>query len=411
MSQFIRALLRDYISGALAESLIWDTARATDFRCLCVAVNIFDKDHQGSARGSKPGALPTIQSMTKWLQDSFDPDLEFRQDVRSTFEIFVAMARTSQFKGCFNLHDKDKQLKVAPAEFIMIAYLIHKKKAKLTLKQLSEAIRKMRWNVRQIEKDIRMNSRVLKHMVSFVDSIKASSLKADAKSKPALEAYQAFYRVPGSKRSAEEEGEVEGSDDSSVDELASDSPPPKKSKGKRKRAKAEDSDNEDDEDYAPKRKAPPPTKVASRTPANSKTPKTQRPPTPSTSNTPSSPVPAPTRQPSPPPPPYIHHDRLAALRTMSFDSLPSHPPSIPSPLSGSQEWPNSVGLRLGPSFPVGPPPNLGQSFMERALANDPGYSHPGAGSYAAANSSRRASGPNASVPPDGDKGYGQRFNR
>lgn len=348
----------------------WDTSRANDFRCVSTAVFMMEKF---------PCKLPTVPTLTKWLQDTRELEEDFVENIRSTYKIFAALARSPDHRSCFHMEDsRDKKgtktLKVAPAEFIMAAVLIHHHKRKLTLLQLSEGIRKMRNDVRRVEVDIRTNSRVFNHMLTVIKDLKPSKMKNDI-DKPAAVAGVDLYTSRAKKDGRQ------------------DSPPPTA----RKRKAKDDSDG--DSDYVESRKAvpssrkkPSSTRAEHRTPSPKSSPQSSRAPPPKPSS--SSQKPSYSQQDAAPPPystqppsgPQIHPDRLAAIKSAK------EIPTGPSHNSSANSW-DGVGMRFGPgplasaslppappSLPPPPPPhqqdNLGQSLMARMGGSYKPASHP-----------------------------------
>lgn len=233
---FIRDLLREYVADRLTEHLAWDVGRASDFRGLCTAVYMVQK---GTT------ALPSIQALTKWLQESEDFEEDFAQDVHRTFKIFVWMAEDKECSKCFNLTKDNKKLKVSPAEFVSIVVLIHIHKTRLTLRQLSEAIKKMRLNIREVEYDIRLNNRCMKILQNFIKDMEPAHFKPDPGHSCALVAINKLFK--GRPKNDELDVELETTT-------------PQRGSGKRKR---EDNADDDDADYVPKTS----TSASQRTPS------------------------------------------------------------------------------------------------------------------------------------------------
>lgn len=406
-STFVRELLHEYVNDRLADHLFWDVGRANDFRGLCTAVYYAEKGAPG---------LPSIPMLTKWLQETDEYDDEFVQDVHQTFKIFVWMAEDKECSKCFNLKRDDKQLKVSPAEFVSIFVLIHRHKSKLTVKQLSDAIRKMRLDIRKLEQDIRLNNRCMKILQNFIKDLKSSDLKSDSTHSSAAVSIKRLFK---GRPKDEEESEPETKTKSS-----------KKVAGKRKREDDYDvDDNDDDADYTPKR--PPATQriptsrqsvridrnrslntqasqfAPSHHPHQSPQPTqvTSLPP-PTQPASMYNPQPAPSTSQHPPTAPRMHPDRLAALHAAkSGVPIPQYMPADPrdiayaaSALSQPSEHPSSQVpyqprwdeqplMRMGPVIsgsevlpppPPPPPPSTSlRSPVVGAYADDPGMrSHP-----------------------------------
>jgi hypothetical protein len=341
--------------------------------------------------------LPGITSIHKWLEGAEGFSEAFADSIHQTFKIFVWLAEDKEGSKCFNMEKDKKKLKVSPLEFVATVILIHQHKANLTLRQLSEAIRKMRSDVRFVEQDIRLNSRCMRIVANFIKNLKPSTLKADPDHSSATTAIKKLFK-PKAKLDADFDHDVETKS-------------PKKNPVKRKR-------DESDDEYRPQKPSQRSsstqksvTKTPVKQPSTNGAPKNvpsepPRPPPsvpPSTSNSTSSlppkPVlthplpPPPSLFPPPPPPPSLpppptpneprmHPDRLAALRQAKngipvpiyvppqSSSLhrPNSPPYASPTPSYSPRWQNhSSSSRLGPLVPmsdVGPPPRPSDRYRE-----------------------------------------------
>lgn len=411
-STFIRNLLALYVHNHLgkknskkkSEFLEWDTSRGGDFRGVASAVYCIDKNATG---------VPSIAALTKWLQDPKELDETLCEGIHTTFRIFVTLAKLKEYRSCFELKDKKKKLKVSPAEFIMITVLIFRFKGKLTMRQLSEAIEKMRRDIRTVEQDIRMNSRVFKHMLGFIQKLKPATLKGDAKHDVAAVDVKTLY-TEEDVDDEDDEGDSEDEVEDEVDELEEET---KSGKGraaatpsKRKRAKEDD---EDDGDYKP-------TKRNSMGSAN--TASQRRAAAAKTAHQPPSPPPSSISA----PPPYSsqstasQQDRLDAIRRakMSYDAPaapPVHPDERPYVLPPPQPQQSASLPNVWTDMRLFPPPqtDLGRSIMERLASGigpgallqglqqemqniDPRYASSSAGS------------PSGGYPA-GDNGFQQRY--
>ncbi|KAJ3554806.1 hypothetical protein NM688_g2916 [Phlebia brevispora] len=171
-SIFIRDILADFIHDDLETSLQWDTSRANDFRCVATAVFLMEK---------WPCPLASVPALTKWLHNRGELEDTFREDVRAAFKTFSVMARSKEFWGGFRMEDTKERkskaesyIKVSPVEFIMSSVLIYLFMDKLTMSQLSDAIQRMRLDVRSQETDIRTNNRVYGILQRFIKDLKPS---------------------------------------------------------------------------------------------------------------------------------------------------------------------------------------------------------------------------------------------
>ena len=355
-----------------------------------------------------PASLPAVNALLKWLEDKKPLDEGFKENVHSTFQIFVVMARSSEYGSCFRIEDTrfgrdgSKILKVSPIEFITSALLIHQHKRKLTLPQLTEAVRKMRIHVRTKEQDIRANSRVSRPMITFIKELKVTQLKSDKGKPAAVTGVELYERGPSRK----EDGEVTATKKRSRADASDDEyfePRKPESSTSQRTTRAKNARSPSPKLLSPVVKAPPSPEAPARLLSSPQT--THHPPPSSQANQlplqnpnvsqsfsyiPSQPQPPPPEPVRPVGPPRIHPDRLAAIRAarssdpprMSRADIPvSSVVPNPPPDKGWQ----SVGMRMG-SGPMGlhpaptqPPSSydsLSQSLMSRMqMSYTPGPTH------------------------------------
>lgn len=172
-------IIREIQSQVLGENgfqgyLDWGHARGRDFQCMA-SIGYLIENHP------KP-TVPSAPTLEKWLLRSDPVSPKLREDLLDTFRVFLILARDQRYSRSLN-----KPTRVSPIEFVMIGVLIYLFRDRLSLTQLSSAIEKMRKDVRDDHKDIRANSRITKHMVSFMNKrLKISELKTDGEGdKPA----------------------------------------------------------------------------------------------------------------------------------------------------------------------------------------------------------------------------------
>ncbi|KAJ7148226.1 hypothetical protein C8R46DRAFT_1128088 [Mycena filopes] len=154
-AQFVRTLQDDFLnndaSGLGGAALAWDRSRGSDFRCLaqtiqCIAVS---------------PKTTSIQATEKWLADPAPMPPAFAASIENTYRVFEALVRAPENAKAF--------AKIAPVEFIMVGMLVHRHKARLTLKEMGRAVQAMRTHVRKEHADIRNNGKVYKTMNAFID--------------------------------------------------------------------------------------------------------------------------------------------------------------------------------------------------------------------------------------------------
>ncbi|KAI6127029.1 hypothetical protein F5141DRAFT_1186273 [Pisolithus sp. B1] len=192
------AVIRDIQSHILGEDglegyLDWGHARGRDFQCLATIGYLIENS-------SKP-TIPTSKVLEKWLHRTDPVRPTLITDLQETFRIFVILARDKRYSVSLN-----SPARVSPIEFVMIGMLIYKKRASLSLTQLSSAIEKMR------KEHIRANSRVMKLMMDFIDKrLKVSELQKDGEGdRPA--AIVGRSTKPSAKRKRSAESSDEGSE-------------------------------------------------------------------------------------------------------------------------------------------------------------------------------------------------------
>ncbi|OSX63079.1 hypothetical protein POSPLADRAFT_1087352, partial [Postia placenta MAD-698-R-SB12] len=156
------SLIREVQSTVLGaegfgDNLDWGRARGRDFQCL--ASIIYLMEHHPLT------TFPGAPQLDKWLQITTPVTSQFRSEVVDTFRIFVALVRDKRYNASFS-----KPTRVSPIEFTMIGILISVHRAKLSMTQLSSAIRIMRADVRKRHVDIRANTKVTKDMFAFITS-------------------------------------------------------------------------------------------------------------------------------------------------------------------------------------------------------------------------------------------------
>ncbi|KAJ3800978.1 hypothetical protein GGU11DRAFT_742007 [Lentinula aff. detonsa] len=189
-ARFIRSLLEEFVSDTTlgSPSIPWDKSRGSDFRCIAQAVYLMDKwpTSKSEAALKHAGSLPLVD---KWLSntgadkkggksaggddDEYGAIPEtFAKKVKETYSLMVEMAKSKDLATPFTLYPK-----VSPIEMICLSLLIYvhgilpSPNDRLDLVQLRDIIEEMRHDVREQHKDIRMNDRVGKTMIEFIQSI------------------------------------------------------------------------------------------------------------------------------------------------------------------------------------------------------------------------------------------------
>ncbi|KAI0667568.1 hypothetical protein C8Q78DRAFT_1105555 [Trametes maxima] len=154
------ALIREVQSLVLGdegfgEDLDWGHDRGRDFSCLASIIHLIDS-HPSTT-------FPGAPRLEKWLTSTHAVPAKTRDDVFETFRVFVALVRDKKTNMPFS-----KPARVSPIEFTMMGVLISRFRKQLSPMQLSNAIWKMRADVRQHHKDIRQNTKVAKTMFKFI---------------------------------------------------------------------------------------------------------------------------------------------------------------------------------------------------------------------------------------------------
>ncbi|GAW02651.1 hypothetical protein LENED_004317 [Lentinula edodes] len=171
-AKFINELRELYVteSGLAAPSFRWDRSRDADYRCLAQAVYALSK--WGPERNTALKTTGTLSQVEKWLDDDTSPmSGEFADQVKQAFSILVQLTVDEDLSKPFLMYKK-----VSPMEIIGVVILIYVHSIiappfeKLTLPELSAAVAQMRQDVRREHKDIRLNDRVGKTVVTFADT-------------------------------------------------------------------------------------------------------------------------------------------------------------------------------------------------------------------------------------------------
>ncbi|KAJ6467520.1 hypothetical protein C8R47DRAFT_1325993 [Mycena vitilis] len=161
-AQFVRTLQDDFLnnddSGLSGAALAWDRSRGSDFRCLSQTI-------QCIAHSPK---TTSIQATEKWLADPAPMTQAFSSSIENTYRVFEALVRDTRNSAAF--------AKISPVEFITVGILVHRHKSRLTLEKLGKAVALMRADVRRVHDDIRNNGKVYKTMAAFIDGYEGPAL-------------------------------------------------------------------------------------------------------------------------------------------------------------------------------------------------------------------------------------------
>ncbi|KAJ2918858.1 hypothetical protein MD484_g1476, partial [Candolleomyces efflorescens] len=175
--RFVRHLVFKHITeGLLAPGtspvtnapvgLDWAFSRGADFRCIASVVFYLDKE------GKK---IPDGSSLEPWLRDSkTELDKKLMKRIEAAFEKFEELVQSDKYNSVFKLQFKKKngsgggvpgparsKPKVSPVEFVGTALLICAHQDKMSLKQLSACVGRMRKELHRDHLDLRLNTRVL----------------------------------------------------------------------------------------------------------------------------------------------------------------------------------------------------------------------------------------------------------
>ncbi|KAH7869492.1 uncharacterized protein C8R40DRAFT_1059175 [Lentinula edodes] len=208
-ARFIRDLLEEFVSETTLGSpnIPWDKSRGSDFRCISQAVYLMDKwpTTKSGAALKHAGSLPLVE---KWLS-STGVDKKSGKSAGGDDDDYgtIPDAFAKRVKEAYSLM-------VSPIEMICFSLLIYvhgvlpSPNHKMDLAELSQAIQDMRHDVRGQHKDIRMNDRVGKTMIEFIQSIGGVSKgKNESISAPAPSAKAKGKRRRVSDSNIEEEDE------------------------------------------------------------------------------------------------------------------------------------------------------------------------------------------------------------
>ncbi|KIK68384.1 hypothetical protein GYMLUDRAFT_237447 [Collybiopsis luxurians FD-317 M1] len=241
-ARFIRDLLLEYVSEDTlgSSSIPWDKNRGSDFRCISQAVYLMDKwpTSKSDTPLKNAGSLPQVE---KWLNAGSDTKkagkstrddtdygevevpTSFVRKVKEAYSLMVELATHKQYSDPFTSYAK-----LSPIEMICFAVLVYvhgvlpPNADRMNRAELSRAISDMRADVREQHKDIRMNDRVGKTMVEFIQSLEGGN-----KSRPKISGNEESVSAPA---------------------------PTTKTRGKRRRV-SEANVGSEDEDYHPSRRS------------------------------------------------------------------------------------------------------------------------------------------------------------
>ena len=152
---FIREIQSQVLGDdGFGNSFDWGRARGRDFHGLASIAYLIEQlpAHK---------IPPTAQTMEKWLTRTTPVPPKLRTGVLDTFRVYLSLVREKAYKKAF-------AQRVSPIEFVMIGVMIFMKREMLSLTQLSNAVEKMRSDVRSVEKDVRSNGRVSKLLFRFI---------------------------------------------------------------------------------------------------------------------------------------------------------------------------------------------------------------------------------------------------
>ncbi|KAJ7274194.1 hypothetical protein C8J57DRAFT_1506303 [Mycena rebaudengoi] len=199
-AKFMRTLQETFLNkeenGLGGDALDWNRSRGSDFRCLAQTVT-------------------SINITEKWLAENDPVSPAFVTKVTETYSIFEALACDRKHTKVFKTPSK-----IAPIEFIAIGLLIAKHKDRLSFTGLASAISEMRANVRVTHTDIRNNSRIYKHLLTFILEYKGAALgrgEVTASSEVADKAVKLTQKAASAgtkrKKTDDQEGESSSDDD------------------------------------------------------------------------------------------------------------------------------------------------------------------------------------------------------
>jgi len=119
--------------------------------------------------------LPTFTSLEKWLI-AISAIKNVREDMIMTFTKFMSLVSNPRFSRPIT------RVKLSPAEFIMVGYLISLVRESCSDEEISRAVSELRDVVRAAHTDIRTNNTVFKTMFSFVNDFQNKLARKTARS-------------------------------------------------------------------------------------------------------------------------------------------------------------------------------------------------------------------------------------
>lgn len=139
--------LQEFCKSGFADSLEWSSGRGRDFQAVATITYMVEK--------WPVKTIPGPAGLDRWMQQPPGPSKEFSMQMFDTFNVMFRLASDIKHRFIFQT-----PCRISPIELIMFAVLVNKKMANLSLTQLSDALAKLRADVRTHHVDIRSNAKV-----------------------------------------------------------------------------------------------------------------------------------------------------------------------------------------------------------------------------------------------------------
>ncbi|KAF8885193.1 hypothetical protein BD779DRAFT_695327 [Infundibulicybe gibba] len=137
--------------------LNWENSRGRDFQTIAQILYTIDEKKE-----------PTLARLERYMAAHIHDDVpvELARSMQAIVSTLCRLVRDPSLAGPLT---QSRHGRLSPIEFVMIAYLIHVHHKKRSVEELSDAIGKMRDDVRTKHQEIRSSRAVYTHLQRFVD--------------------------------------------------------------------------------------------------------------------------------------------------------------------------------------------------------------------------------------------------
>ncbi|TDL26229.1 hypothetical protein BD410DRAFT_895640 [Rickenella mellea] len=148
----------------LATLIQWDTKRARNFQCLAQLIYCYDK--------LPTRTEPTVAKLEQWFVRADGPSQELKAAIEKVLVAYWTIASANRLNAAF----KQVKKRVAPVEFVYIGVLLAVLED-CDIDHKAKEVHNLRKYVRQIHKDVRANTRVVKTLWDYIETAQANTLQ------------------------------------------------------------------------------------------------------------------------------------------------------------------------------------------------------------------------------------------